>query len=144
MWQANREAHAVDPKSIALLLDLDGNLTECVGANFALLSDKTIHSPARRGRLEGVTLNTLRQLAGQLGLSWEEGDLQPYDAMNAEEAFITTTPWCVAPCVKVNNAPVGSGKPGPIFGQIMDAWSQMVGIDVHRQLLGLAAEPIHV
>ena len=36
---------------------------------------------------------TLRELVPELGLGWVEKDLQPYDAVNADEAWLTSTPY---------------------------------------------------
>ena len=142
MWFADQQTQAVDPKAISLMLDLDGNLSECVGANFAIVCGNTILSPTSRNRLEGISLITVRELATELGLGWVEKDLQPYDVINADEALITTTPWCVAPCTKINNTPIGEGVPGPVFHKIINAWSDLVGIDVHRQILDSNLKPV--
>lgn len=134
-WLADRQTHAVDPEAITLLLDLDGNITECAGSNFVIVSDRTIYSPTTRNILQGVSLLTVKEFAAELGLGWIEKDLQPYDVVNADEAWLTTTPYCIAPCTKFNNIPVGGGEPGPYFKEMMTAWSNRVGLDVESQIL---------
>ena len=133
-WLADQQSHTVDPNATSLLLDLDGNITECSGANFVIVSDRTVYSPTSRNILEGVSLLTARELAGSLGLDWVEKDLQPYDVVNADEAWLTSTPFCVAPCTKINNIPIGNGKPGPFFYRMMEAWSIHVGVDLLQQI----------
>lgn len=142
MWLAEQQARAVDPRATALLLDLDGNLSECVGSNFLMVVDQTVYSPTDRNRLEGVSLITVRELASDLGLRWVEKDLQPYDVVNADEAWLTSTPWCIAPCTKFNNMPIGRGEPGPMFYRIIQAWSDRVGIDVLKQNLLTSVEAV--
>ncbi|MDA0745456.1 MAG: aminotransferase class IV [bacterium] len=134
-WLADQQTHAVDPNAITLLLDLDGNITECSGSNFVLLSGNTVYSPTTRNILQGVSLLTVRELAEELGFTWVEKDLQPYDVANADEAWLTTTPYCIAPCTKFNNIPIGTGTPGPVFQKIIQAWSNRVGKDVLQQIL---------
>ena len=112
-WLADKQSQAVDPAATSLLLDLDGNLTECSGANFVVVENDAIFTPTSRNILEGVSLVTLRELAPELGLGWVEKNLQPYDAVNADEAWLTSTPYCLAPCTRINNTPIGDGKPGP-------------------------------
>lgn len=134
-WLADQQTHAVDPDAITLLLDLDGNVTECAGSNFVVVEDGTVYSPTTRNILQGVSLLTVRELATERGLGWIEKDLQPYDVANADEAWLTTTPYCIAPCTRFNNIPVGSGKPGPLFRELLTAWSSRVGLDIERQIL---------
>ncbi|MXY99033.1 MAG: branched-chain amino acid aminotransferase, partial [Gemmatimonadetes bacterium] len=133
-WLADRQTQAVDPAATSLLLDLDGNLTECSGANFVLVADDTIYTPTSRNILEGVSLVTLREMAPELGLGWVEKELQPYDAVNAGEAWLTSTPYCLAPCTRINDTPIGDGRPGPQFGRAMEAWSRRVGMDILAQI----------
>jgi branched-chain amino acid aminotransferase len=114
-WLADKQSQAVDPRAITLLLDLDGNVTECAGSNFVIVKGKTIISPTTRNILWGVSLQTVKELAPQIGMEFVEKDFQPYDVVNADEAWLTTTPYCMAPCTKINNTPIGDGKPGPWF-----------------------------
>jgi branched-chain amino acid aminotransferase len=129
-WLADQQAHATDPRAISLLLDLDGNITECAGSNFVIVKNNTIFSPTTRNILWGVSLQTVRELAEELGYRWVEKDLQEYDVINAEEAWLTTTPYCIAPAVKINNKSIGDGKIGPHFRRMIDAWSARVGVDI--------------
>ncbi|MFK5923724.1 MAG: aminotransferase class IV [Verrucomicrobiota bacterium] len=131
---AEQQSQNVDPKAISLLLDLDGNITECAGSNFLIARDHTIYSPTSRNILGGVSMATVRELADELGWAWVEKDLQVYDVANADEAWLTTTPYCAAPCSKINNIPIGSGEPGPMYKELMDAWSQRVGVNIVAQI----------
>lgn len=131
---ADQQSHAVDPKAVSLLLDLDGNITECSGSNFVVVKDKTIYSPTSRNILGGVSLQTVRELAAEMGLHWVEKDLQIYDVVNADEAWLTTTPYCMAPCTKINSLAIGNGKIGPLFFKMLDAWSAKVNMDIMAQI----------
>ncbi len=132
---AGNQVHAVDPKALTLLLDLDGYITETSGANFVVIKGRTIYSPDSTKVLEGVSLTTVRELASKLGIGFVEKNMQPYDVVNADEAWVTTTPYCVAPVTKINTVPIGNGKPGPMFREIMNAWSDLVEMDVYEQIM---------
>lgn len=132
---AEKQAHAVDLRAVTLLLDLDGNVTECSGANIVILQGRTIVSPTRRNILWGVSLQTVCELAPALGLNFVERDFQPYDIANADEAWLTTTPYCLAPCTRINRTPIADAKPGPVYRQMAAAWSQHVGLDITAQVL---------
>jgi branched-subunit amino acid aminotransferase/4-amino-4-deoxychorismate lyase len=69
---ADNQTHAVDPKAVTLLLDLDGNVTECAGSNFVIVKGKTIVSPSRRNILWGVSLQVVKELAPRLGFEFIE------------------------------------------------------------------------
>ena len=133
-WMADQQTHAVDPRAITLLLDLDGNVTETGGSNFVMLSGNTVYTPTSRNVLPGVSLLTVRELASQLGYDFVEKDLQPYDVVNADEAWLPTTPYCLAPATRINGTPIGSGKPGPGFFRMMKAWSDRVGMNILGQI----------
>lgn len=132
---ADQQSHAVDPKATSLLLDLDGNITECTGANIVVVKGRTIYSPTSRTILQGVSLQTVRDLAPQLGLEFEEKDLQPYDVINADEAWLTSTPFSIAPVTRINNLPIGDGVIGPLFREMVQAWSELVGVNILGQIL---------
>jgi branched-chain amino acid aminotransferase len=138
-YLADQEARLVDPEASALLLDLDGNVTETSAANFLFVERGTIVSPTTRNTLSGVSRATAIELAAQLGISFIERDSQLYHAINADEAFLTSTPYCLMPVTKINGLPVGDGKPGPIFHRLLDAWSRLVGVDIERQIVEGAA-----
>jgi branched-chain amino acid aminotransferase len=132
---AEQQSHAVDPKAISLLLDLDGNVTECAGSNFVIVIDKTIVSPTRRNILWGITLQTVSELAGEIGMTFVQRDLQVYDVINADEAWLTTTPYAVAPVTRINDQPIGNGAPGPRCAAMLDAFSRRVGMDIRAQVM---------
>jgi branched-chain amino acid aminotransferase len=134
-YLADREARLVDPEASALLLDLDGNVTETNAANFSFVEGGAIVSPTTRNTLPGISRATVFELAAQLGIDFVERDSQPYQAINADEAFLTSTPYCMMPVTKINGIPIGDGKPGPIFRRLLDAWSKLVGVDIERQIL---------
>lgn len=135
-WLADKQSQAVDPRAISLLLDLDGNVTECAGSNFVIVKGRTIVSPTSRNILAGVSLQTVRELAQEIGMDFVERDFQPYDVVNADEAWLTTTPYCMAPCTRINGIPIGDGKPGPWFRKMLSAWSALAGLDIEAQVMG--------
>ncbi|MFA6563290.1 MAG: aminotransferase class IV [Verrucomicrobiia bacterium] len=135
MWIGDQQAKLADPKAIGLYLDHDGNITETGGSNFLILKDGTIFSPRCNNILWGVTLETVRRLSGPLGLQFAERDLQIHDVVNADEAWLCTTPYFLAAAVKINGIPIASGRPGPVWRRLMDTFSAEVGVDVAQQIL---------
>lgn len=132
-YLADQEAHLVDPDAVALLLDLDGNVTETGGANFLMVENGTIVSPTLRNTLPGISRKTIIELAESLNIPFVVRDIQPFNVINADEAFLATTPYCMMPVTKINGITIGSGGPGEIFNKLMEAWSREVDIDILGQ-----------
>jgi branched-chain amino acid aminotransferase len=138
-YLADQEARRIDQDASALLLDLDDNITETSTANFLFVEDGTIVSPSTHNILPGISRATVVELAAQLAIPFVERDAQIDQAIKSDEAFLTSTPYCLMPVTKINGSPVGSGRPGPIFRRLLDAWSQFVGVDIDRQIIEGAA-----
>ena len=127
---ADNEAHLVDPQATALVLDLNGNISECHGSNFLIVQDGRILSPTTRNMLEGVTWKTTLELAAKAGIPVEIRDITLHEAYNADEAFITSSSICTMPVTKLDNIQIGNGKPGPVVKLLLEAWSGLAGYDV--------------
>ena len=133
-YLADKEAQLVDPDASALLLDLAGNVTETGGANFLIVEQGTIVSPSLTNTLPGISRQTVIELAQKLGIPFVVKDFQVHSVINADEAFTATTPYCLLPVTKINGLPIGDGRPGPIWKKLLGAWSELVGIDIERQI----------
>lgn len=133
---AELQVKDVDPFGFCILLDVDGNLSENKGANVFVVSDGVLRTPTTRAALAGISRQVVLELAAGLGIPTREEDLQPFDVTIADEAFFTSTPYCLLPAVRYNNAPIGAGTPGPIYRRILDAWSALVGVDIAGQARG--------
>ena len=132
---ADKEAQLVDPEASALLLDLDGNVTETGTANFLMVERGAIVSPSARNTLLGVSRATIIDLAAELGIPFHEQDIQVFTAVNADEAFLASTPYCLMPVTRINGVTIGSGLPGAVFQRLIAAWSTDVGLDITHQIL---------
>ena len=68
-----------------------------------------------------------------ISLEIDEGAFTVFDLYQAEEAMLTASTYCLLPVVKVNGLALGDGRPGPIVGKLLQAWSQLVGMDLVEQ-----------
>jgi branched-subunit amino acid aminotransferase/4-amino-4-deoxychorismate lyase len=133
-YLADREAQLVDPEASGLLLDRDGHVTETNAANFLMIERGTLVSPRFAATLPGISRATVIDLAERLGLAFVERDLSVVDILGAEEAFTSSTPYCLMPVTKINGVSIGEGRPGPVYRRLLDAWSQKVGLDIATQI----------
>lgn len=105
----------------AILLDLDGYVTEGRGANVFVVRAGTIYTPPE-GLLEGITRETVFELAAAENLICREERLTPYDLYNADEVFYSTTAGGIMPIVEVDKRTVGTGAPGAVALRLRDAY----------------------
>lgn len=133
---ADREVKRVQPEAWSVLLDERGNLCEGVGSNVFVVRQERIYTPREQYVLPGVSRRTAMELAARLGLPCEERDLDVYDAVTADEVFLTSTSLCLCGVRSVNGHPIGSGRvPGPVTRRLIDAYVALVGTDFVAQYL---------
>lgn len=130
---AEIEVKLVDPKAQGILLDMNGNIAENKGGNFFVVENGVLKTPSTSNALAGISRATILDLAQTLHIPLRECDLQPYDVYTADEAFFTSTPYCIMPATRFNGLPVGDGTVGPITRRLLAAWSASVGVDIVAQ-----------
>lgn len=134
--QADLEVKSQNPNASALMLDINGNLCEGMGANLFLVKDGEMFTPHEQYILAGISRQVTIDLANELGINVKEKNLDLYDAYTADEIFVTSTSYCICPVASVNGSkPDNQDVPGPVTKRLMDAYSGMVGIDIVGQYL---------
>ena len=133
---AEAEVKLVDPQAQSILLDIHGNVAENKGGNFFIYTEGVLKTPHARSALAGISRATVLELAAQNGVRDEVTDFQPYDIYTADEAFFTSTPYCIMPATKFNGLPVGDGQVGTVTKQLLQAWSEHVDVDIVGQAVG--------
>lgn len=118
----------------ALMLDPDNYIAEGTGANFFIIKDGVLYTPEPRNILVGITRGYVFEIAEKLGFEYEEKNLTIDDALNADEAFFTGTPFAMLPITKINDKPIGNGEKGPIFLKLILEWSKNVDVDIPKQI----------
>jgi len=105
----------------ALMLDIHGRLAEASTANVFVYLDGRLCTPTlETGILEGITRTLILRLAPAEGLAVAECDLYPGDLDRASEVMLTGTVREVAPVVQVDRRRIGSGRPGPVAGRLLE------------------------
>ncbi|WP_409494786.1 branched-chain amino acid transaminase [Amycolatopsis sp. cmx-11-12] len=99
----------------AILLNERGGVAEASTANvFVVRGEELLTPPPDADILEGITRDTVRVLAAELGFGYAERPLQPADLLVADEVFLTGTGLGVTPVVEIAGRGVGDGEPGPV------------------------------
>jgi len=122
----------------ALLLDDNGFITEGTGDNFFIIKDEKIITPEGRNILRGISRAYIFELAKQLRLECIEKNIEPFDVYEADEAFITATPFCILPVATLNKRIIGKQFRIVInrivINNLIYQWSENVGVDIVKQI----------
>ena len=133
-YLADREAAARQPGSRAILLDEDGHIAEGTTANVVLYRNgEGLISPPHDNILLGVSLGVVQELAGKLGIPFISRPLTVDDFRAADEVLLASTSICILPIIECERSPIGTGKPGPVYRQLLSAWNELVGLDIAAQ-----------
>ncbi len=114
----------------AVMLNDEGNVSECTGDNIFLISGgKLITPPTSAGILIGVTRSVTIQLAKQLGIDVTERDFKPDEMKAADEIFLTGTAAEIMAVTKVDDTVIGDGKAGPVTTRLLKAFRDFIETD---------------
>jgi branched-chain amino acid aminotransferase len=101
----------------------DGTVSEGAGENLFVVRDGVLHTPGlAHSVLNGITRDTVIQLAKRLGYEVRETSIPREMLYIADEIFMTGTAAEVTPVRSVDRIEVGSGKRGPITQAIQEAF----------------------
>lgn len=111
----------------SLMLNHKGEIAECSGDNIFVVKDGILRTPPMdAGILEGITRNTVIELARNAKIKVEEIALTRHDIFIADECFLTGTAAEIIPVTKCDARPIGTGKPGPVTKQLREAFFRLV------------------
>jgi branched-chain amino acid aminotransferase len=107
----------------AMMLDWQGRVAECTGANIFFVQDSKIHTPIADCFLDGITRRTVIDLAKRRGFEVIERRIQPEELSGFSECFITGT---AAEVTAVSEIAQWRFTPGAITKQLMDDYTAEV------------------
>jgi len=111
----------------AIMLNHLGEVAECTADNLFLVKHGLLRTPPiNAGILEGVTRNTVIDLAEASGITVQEMALTRHDVYTADELFLTGTGAEIIAVVKVDGRVIGTGKPGPIARGLRERYQVLV------------------
>ena len=100
-----------------------GELAECTTSNlFVVKNGAALTPPLDAGLLPGITREFLFEVGAEQHIPVRDAVLRDEDLFGADEAFLTSTTRELVPIVRVDDRPIGTGKPGPITRALLDAF----------------------
>ena len=118
----------------AVLVDENNNITEGPGFNLFCINDSGIFTPDH-GVLEGITRQSIFDLAKELHLPIMKKSISVDELYNAKELFATSTAGGIMPITRVSGQEIGKGSVGSLTRQLHklywekhsdDSWSTSI------------------
>jgi branched-chain amino acid aminotransferase len=109
-----------------LMLNDTGLVAECTGDNIFVVRDGTITTPPlTAGALNGITRGVVFDIAKELGIPIRDAEMSRHEIYTADECFLTGTAAEVIAAVKLDQRPIGDGRPGPITQRIIARFREL-------------------
>jgi D-alanine transaminase len=109
--QLSAEADAAET-----ILFRDGRLTEASASNVFIVKGGVIAGPPKSALiLPGITYDVVVELARDGGLPLELREVSEAEVRGADEVWVTSSSKEVLAIVRLDGAPIGDGRPGPMF-----------------------------
>lgn len=123
---ANNEvtAHGYDE---ALLLDVEGYVSEGAGENVFIVRNGTIYTPDLASCLDGITRDSVITMARDLGIPVVEKRITRDEMYCADEAFFSGTAAEITPIRELDDRTIGEGRRGPVTEQLQSLFFDVVG-----------------
>lgn len=117
--------HAAERDAFETLQLRDGNLTEGSSSNVWIVKNGELLAPPRSNKiLEGIRYALLEELADECGIRFVAREIGEAELRAADEILITSATKEVLPVTLLDDLPVQSGKPGPVFAVLYDAYQR--------------------
>jgi D-alanine transaminase len=119
---------AIDAGAYETIMLERGSLTEGSSTTVHVVSGAAIHTPANgHAILPGTTREVVMEIAAQLQVPCMSGPVSEAALRGADEIWLAFSTRGILPVTRLDGAPVGSGRPGPLF------------VRMHAQFLKLVA-----
>ena len=118
----------------ALMMDANGFISEGSGENIFIVKDLKLMTPTKDHCLNGITRQSVIQIAKDLNYDVVEKNLTFDDLISADEAFFTGTAVEITPISKVNEVKIGNDGAGEITKVLQNKFDEVIsGKDINYQ-----------
>lgn len=109
----------------ALMLDLDGFVSETNATNVFIVKSGTLLTPHADHCLPGITRECVMHLAAELGIAVVERRISLSEFHAADEVFTTGTMGELSPVVCIDGRTIGEGVPGPVTRRLQVEFAKL-------------------
>jgi D-alanine transaminase len=112
-----------DAGALETIMFRDGFLSEAAASNVWVVKDgRVIGTPKDNLVLEGIRYDLLEEICSSRGIGFELRRISFDEVLNADELLLTSATKEVLAVTTLNQAPVGSGSPGPVYAQLYQGY----------------------
>ena len=104
----------------ALLLDVNGYVSEGSGENFFIMRDGVVRTPPLMSCLGGITRDSVMRILADDGIEVLEQQFPRDLVYISDEAFMTGTAAEVTPVRELDDRTIGAGVPGPVTIKVQE------------------------
>jgi len=107
---------AIDMGATEAIMIRDGYAIEGSASNIFMVYDGVLTTPPKSAQLlPGVTRDLVLELAEQHRLPYREANISSAALASADEVWVTSSTREIVPITRLDDRPVGDGKPGPLW-----------------------------
>ena len=110
----------------ALMMDVNGFISEGSGENIFIVKDLKLMTPTKDHCLNGITRQSVIQIAKDLNYDVDEKNLTFDDLISADEAFFTGTAVEITPISKVDEVKIGNDGAGEITKVLQNKFDEVI------------------
>ena len=116
---------ACDVDATEALLIRDGQLTDASASSVHVVIGGELRTPPNSWKLlPGTTRGVIEEVAGKAGVTWRSAPVSEAELRAASEILLGAATREVQPVTSLDGKPVGTGKPGPVWRKLFDAYQQ--------------------
>lgn len=114
----------------SITYDYQGNVAEGGAENIFIVKNGALMTPSS-GILEGITRETVIEMAREEGYDVTATNLKKYDLYTAEEVFLCSSAGGIFPVTEIDGRIIGDGKMGVITEQLMEKYEKILTEGTH-------------
>lgn len=114
-----------DAGALETVMFRDGFLSEAAASNVWVVKDgKVLGTPKDSLVLEGIRYGLIEEICRARGIPFELRRVSREEVQHADELLLSSATKEVLPVTLLDGRPVGNGKPGPVYAQLMASYSE--------------------
>jgi D-alanine transaminase len=116
---------ACDVDGSEAILLRDGQLTDASASSVHVVIDGELRTPPNSWKLlPGTTRGVIEEVAAKAGVKWRSTPVREAELRAADEILLGAATREIQPVTLLDGQPVGTGKPGPVWRKLWDAYQQ--------------------
>lgn len=116
---------SIDANAAETILLRDGQMMEASASGVHVVVAGELRTPPRSRRiLPGTTRSVVEELAQRAGIPYRSTPVSEAELRNADEIWLSAATRETVPVTQLDGKPVGTGKPGPVWRRMHEAFQQ--------------------